>query len=78
MACGCPVITSNSSSLPEVVDKAGILIDPKDIIAISNAMRLVLTDQKLRKNMIQRGLIQAKKFTWGSYAKKIIKIFENI
>ncbi len=64
MACGCPVITSNTSSLPEVVGKAGIMVDPYNTDSLAQAMRQVLTDSELRANMIRKGLEQSKRFSW--------------
>ncbi len=74
MASGCPVITSNKSSLPEVVDNAGILVDPENIDELGNMMYKVLTNNKLQKDMIQRGVEQAKKFSWQKCAREIYSI----
>jgi len=78
MACGCPVITSNTSSLPEVVGKAGIMVDPHDADSLAQAMRHVLTDSKLSNNMIGRGLKQSKKFTWEKAAKQTLDIYSEV
>ena len=74
MACGCPVITSNISSLPEVVGSAAVLIDPKNIDAIANSIKMVLIDKKLRQNMIADGLLRAQKFSWAKTANSILNI----
>lgn len=78
MACGCPVITSNTSSLPEVVGKAGIMVDPYDTDALAQAMRRVLTDDKLRDEMVRKGLEQAKKFSWQKTAKQTLEVYNKV
>jgi glycosyltransferase involved in cell wall biosynthesis len=72
MRCGVPVITSNSSSLPEVINGGGILVDPNRPSEIATAMREILTNKTLRENLIQKGLKQAQKFDWKKSAKKFI------
>lgn len=78
MACGCPVITSNVSSMPEVGGKAALYVDPKSIKSIANGIKIVLTDDKLKNRMIKSGLTQAKKFSWQKSAAKTIKIYKNL
>jgi len=78
MACGCPVVTSNTSSLPEVVGEAGIMVDPNDIDSLAGAMRHVLTDAKLRDSMIRKGLKQAKKFSWEETARQTQEIYNKV
>jgi len=78
MACGCPVITSNTSSLPEVVGDAGIMVNPHDIKGLANAIEKVLTNKKLRQQMIKNGLKQAKKFSWEKCAKETLKVYEKV
>ena len=78
MACGTPVITSNISSLPEVVGEAGILVDPYNIEEIAQAIRTVLTDPDLRRSMSEKGLERAKLFTWENTARQTIKIYEEV
>jgi len=64
MSCGVPVITSNVTSMPEVVEGAGILVDPFSIDEISNAMGRITSDDKLRNELSEKSIIQAKKFSW--------------
>jgi glycosyltransferase involved in cell wall biosynthesis len=78
MACGTPVITSNSSSLPEVAGDAAILVDPHDVEAIASAMRCVLEDQALRAGMRARGLARAQQFTWERTARETIAVYERV
>jgi glycosyltransferase involved in cell wall biosynthesis len=78
MACGVPVVSSNSSSLPEVADDAALLIDPYSIDEIHNALERVITDQDLRATLIQRGLKQAKKFTWEHSASQLLGLYRQL
>ena len=78
MACGTPVITSNNSSLPEVVDNAGIMIDAKDSTKLAKDIDRVLTDTKLAKELRDKGIAQARKFSWDKSAKKMLKILKDI
>jgi len=74
MACGCPVVTSNVSSLPEVVGEAGIMVDPYDTGSLTRAIREVLTNSKLREVMVRKGVEQAKKFSWEKAAEHTQKV----
>jgi glycosyltransferase involved in cell wall biosynthesis len=65
MAAGAPVITSNVSSLPEVVGDAAVLIDPMDAGAIAEAMSRVLSDAALRADLVRRGHERVKAFSWA-------------
>lgn len=78
MACGCPVVTSDTSSLPEVVGEAGIMVNPDDIDSLAQAMRQVLTDDKLRDNMVRKGLEQAKKFSWERTAMETMEVYKKV
>jgi glycosyltransferase involved in cell wall biosynthesis len=78
MACGTPVITSNRSSLPEVAEKAAITVDSNRPDEISTAMKTVLEDKKIRDLYRERGLRQAKKFSWEKCARKTLDLFEKI
>lgn len=77
MACGCPVITSNTSSLPEVAGDAGILIDPLDIKQIADAIGRVSTDRALRQQMTHAGIERARLFSWEGCAKKTLEGYEK-
>lgn len=78
MACGCPVISSNSSSLPEVVGDAGLMIDPYDVDNLEKVIYEALTNENLRKDMIRKGLDRAKQFSWEKCAEKTIEVLEEI
>ena len=78
MVCGTPVITSNTSSLPEVVGDAGIMVDPFDVDGLAKAMYEVLTDDGLRDDMIKKGLERAKMFSWEKCARETLGIYEEV
>ena len=78
MACGCPVVTSNISSLPEVVGDAGLLVDPYSTQSLAQAMRRVLTEDKLRDEMIVKGLEQAKKFSWEKTIEQTLEVYDKV
>ncbi|HSX17894.1 MAG TPA: glycosyltransferase family 1 protein [Candidatus Saccharimonadales bacterium] len=78
MACGVPVITSNSSSLPEVVGDAAIKIRPEDTRALTAAINQVLSDTTLASNLSRAGLSQSKKYTWEASAQKLIKLLDSL
>lgn len=77
MSCGIPVISSNASSLPEVVGNAGIMVDPLRVDDIAAAMLLVFQSQTLRDNLSIRGLEQAKKFSWKRCAEETLQVYKN-
>ena len=77
MACGCPVITSNTSSLPEVVGDAGIMIDPNDIDSLTESMHKILTDNELRKEMSRKSLERAGMFSWKKTTKETWDVYED-
>lgn len=78
MACGTPVISSNVSSLPEVVGNAGIMVNPKNIGALAEAMHKVLEDGELREKMVGKGLKRAAQFSWETSAQETLKICETV
>lgn len=77
MACGCPVVCSNAASLPEVGGEAAIYFDPCDINEIALKIEMVLSDEKLRKEMISKGLKQATKFSWDEAGKKVYQVIKE-
>ncbi len=71
MASGVPVVSSNTTSIPEVVDDAGLLVDPNDESALAAAMRKILDDQALAVRLINQGLQQAVQFSWRESARRV-------
>ena len=78
MAAGTPVITSNVSSLPEVVGDAALLIDPMDAGAIAEAMARVLTDEALRAGLIARGHERVKTFSWTRSIARVREVYAEL
>lgn len=78
MACGTPVVTSNASSLPEVVGDAAILVSPDDEDGLAEAMVRVLTTPTLRDEMRERGLAQAAKFSWARTARETVDVYRRV
>ncbi len=78
MACGVPVITSNTSSMPEVAGDAAFLIDPFKPEEITSAMIKILSDQKFKQDLINKGLVQSAKFSWKAMALHVLKIYNFI
>lgn len=78
MACACPVIVSNVSSLPEVCGQAAFYIDPNDTGSIAQGMNRILNDETLRKSLIMKGLERSKLFSWEKSAMEHLKVFEQV
>jgi glycosyltransferase involved in cell wall biosynthesis len=78
MSCGIPVVTSNLTSIPEVVGDAGILIDPYKEEALGNALLMVLCDPKLQNDLGLKGIERAKNYTWEKTAKETLKVYKEI
>lgn len=73
MACGTPVIASNNSSLPEVVGKSAVLVDPRNLSDIAAAIKEVLTNPRLRSKLVKSGLDRANLFNWHKTAKETLE-----
>ncbi len=78
MACGCPVIVSSTSSLPEVCGSAAYSVNPHDTAAISGAMFKVATDKALRARLREDGLLRAKLFSWDKTAEGIYEVITRV
>ncbi len=78
MACGTPVVTSNVSSLPEVVGDAALLVDPYDPESIADGMRQLLTNAELRATLCARGLAQACKYSWQQSIEQVHEIYGEV
>ncbi len=76
MANRTPVVASNTSSLPEVLGDAAILVNPENVFEIARAIKQLLIDQVLRQEFIEKGLLQVAKFSWKTCAEKVIKTYE--
>lgn len=78
MACGTPVIASNTSSLPEVVGDAGLIVDPLDVDGWARAISRVLGDRALRDDLCRRGLRRAAEFSWRKAAEETRAVYERV
>jgi glycosyltransferase involved in cell wall biosynthesis len=78
MAAGCPVVTSNLSSLPEVAGDAALLVDPKDANAIAEAIRAVCDDSALARRMKDEGRRRAAAFSWARTASETMRVYEEV
>ena len=78
MAASVPVITSNTSSLPEVAGEAAILVEPNDASQITEAMYRLIKDEVYHAQLVHKGLVQAKKFNWDSSAMKLKAVYDKV
>ena len=78
MACGCPVIVSDVTSLPEVAAGAALLVDPTDERALADAMAAVLTDGSLRGDLRARGLARAAELSWERAARETLAVYDRV
>jgi len=77
MANRTPVIASNTSSLPEVLDEAALLVNPENVFDIARGMKLLLFDEVLRQKLIQKGIEQVARFSWKLAAQKVVETYES-
>lgn len=78
MACGTPVIASNTSSLPEVLGNAGIMVNPYDVDALAEAMHTVLSDEHLQLNLRTAGLKRCRTFSWEKTAQETLNVYNEV
>ncbi len=77
MACACPVLTSNTSAMPEVAGDAAVLVDPLSVDSIVDGV-LQLSDSQRRRELIQAGLVQAAKFSWSRAARQTVEVYRSV
>jgi glycosyltransferase involved in cell wall biosynthesis len=78
MAHATPVVTSNTSSVPEVVGSAAVMVNPENVFEIMRALHRVLLDQSLREKLKARGLEQAAKFSWDTGVRRMLEIYQEV
>lgn len=78
MACGCPVLTSTASSLPEVASNAAEIVDPYSEESIAEGMRRILTDHSWREELIERGFARSKMFHWDRTAEQTLSVVRGL
>lgn len=77
MACGCPILTANTGSPPEVADSA-YLVNPLSVDEIEEGMRTVLSKEDVRTRIVDRGLIRAQEFSWEKCASQVLSLFDSV
>ena len=78
MASGTPVVTSNVSSLPEVVGDAAIMVNPENVFDIARGIREVLLDEAARRSCIEHGYAQVRRFSWDRTAAEVVRIYREV
>ncbi|HXS15180.1 MAG TPA: glycosyltransferase family 1 protein [Candidatus Saccharimonadales bacterium] len=78
MACGCPVITSSKGSLREVAGDAAYTVNQDSIESIAEGLQKVIGDRQLQKKLSEKGLAQAKKFSWEKTAKETTSVYQKV
>ncbi len=78
MACGIPVVASNSSSIPEIIGHGGILFDPFDVNGFVKAIYDILTNEDLSKELAKKALKRSKEFSWKECAKETWKVYKDV
>lgn len=78
MACGTPVLTSNVSSLPEVVGDAALLVNPENVFDIAKGIRELLINEDLRQELIEAGYRQVQRFSWEDTACRVLKVYRSV
>jgi glycosyltransferase involved in cell wall biosynthesis len=78
MAHGTPVVTSNTSSLPEAIGHAAVLVNPENVFEIMRALHRVLVDVSLREEMRRRGYKQVEKYSWDASAQRILQVYKEV
>jgi glycosyltransferase involved in cell wall biosynthesis len=71
MACGTPVVTANTTALPEVAGRAALLVDPTSVEQIAEAMKRIVSDTSLRQQLREKGLARAAQFSWDSTTARV-------
>ena len=78
MACGCPVVTSNTTSIPEVAGDSAVCVDPTDTNAIADAFSRLISDSELRTTLKTRGLEHASTFSWKRAARETMDVYKTV
>jgi glycosyltransferase involved in cell wall biosynthesis len=78
MAHGTPVVTSNTSSIPEVVGDAAVMVNPENVFEIAHALHRVLLDQAVRDKLKSRGLLQVQKFSWDDGVRRMLGVYHEV
>lgn len=78
MACGCPVVASNTGALPEIAGDAALLVNPTDVAELSHALERMLDDSLLRARMRTRGFARVRRFSWDAHTRRTLKVLRRV
>ncbi len=78
MACGCPVVCSTAASIPEVAGDAAVMVDPESVESIAEGIHRLLSNEELRRTLVERGFAQASKFTWKQCAAETLEAYGTL
>jgi glycosyltransferase involved in cell wall biosynthesis len=78
LACGCPVVTSNRSSMPEVAAGAALLVDPESVEQVADALKRIATDPALASSLVSKGLARAAELGWESFARVHVDVYREV
>lgn len=78
MQCGCPVVTTHGGSLSEVAGDAAIYVDGYDVQNMANGIQEVYTDEKLQKDLVEKGLVQSQKFSWKKTVEETMRVYRKV
>jgi glycosyltransferase involved in cell wall biosynthesis len=78
LACGTPLVTSNTSSLPEILGDAGFAVDPDDVDGLAGAVLACLVDESLAADLRRRGPVQAARFSWSRALRETLEAYEAV
>jgi len=78
MACGTPVLTSNVSSLPEVVGDAALTVNPENVFEIARGLKEILLDDALRSSLIEKGKVRINRFSWDQTAREVLETYREV
>ena len=78
MACGCPVVCSSTTSLPEIAGDAAVLVDPLDHEALADGLAAVLRSAELRTDLAARGVRQAARFSWRRHTTEAVRVLHRV
>lgn len=78
MQSGVPVLTSNNTSLIEVAGEAALKVDPYSVGEIASGLRKIATDENMRREMVEKGKVQAQKFAWDQAARQAIRVYKKV
>ncbi|MCX7766369.1 MAG: glycosyltransferase family 4 protein, partial [Candidatus Sumerlaeia bacterium] len=78
MACGLPIITSNAPALKEIAEEVAITVDPHNYYLLADKMKEVIISHKLRSQLSEKSLQQARNFSWENCARKTLKVYKEV